>query len=551
MKELRIFGPPGTGKSTRLATEEIPNAVEKFGPDRVVVTSFTKTGAEEIANKKSLKTGEAIPVDPAHVGTLHALCYRELGTPPIAETKKKEWNEGHPEYLMAGKDAGDLDEGGVEDDGGDVGDTLLNRLNILRAHQAPYALWKPDIVSFEKKWREFKLENGYLDFTDMIEQAMVKLPYAPGRPDVLFVDEAQDFTRLQLSLVRSWGAQARWIVLVGDDDQCLFSFAGANPDAFLRPVIDEKFKRVLGQSYRVPRTVFERANKIVNKISLREPKQYEPRDFEGAVKESAYSWKSSDDIVSDIEKYLSVGKSVMYLASCAYMLDPVKTSLKHAGIPFCNPYRIKRGDWNPLASGSRKRTTTTDVLIAFSSFGEDNGYWNVEQFLTWAKYLKVGPTGLQRVKGKAGLTAVKNALEKDPDAGGTSRHIIGEILSPDAINFAMERNFQWLIDNLSVRKVQSIEYPVKVLKKGGADALTKRPKLVIGTIHSVKGAEADIVILAPDISRKSYTGLLEVDTPEAKDQLYRLFYVGMTRAREELVLMRYVTQGGRAYYVDL
>ena len=76
MKEYRIFGPPGTGKTTRLATKSIPRAVEEFGPDRVVVASFTKGAAREIASRD-------IEVREDHVGTIHALCYRALGNPTI------------------------------------------------------------------------------------------------------------------------------------------------------------------------------------------------------------------------------------------------------------------------------------------------------------------------------------------------------------------------------------------------------------------------------------------------------------------------------------
>ena len=56
----------------------------------------------------------------------------------------------------------------------------------------------------------------------------------------------------------------------------------------------------------------------------------------------------------------------------------------------------------------------------------------------------------------------------------------------------------------------------------------------MGTIHSVKGGEADVVYLFPDLS---VSGMDEWDgTVEQRAPIYRLFYVGMTRARETLVL---------------
>jgi ATP-dependent exoDNAse (exonuclease V) beta subunit len=60
------------------------------------------------------------------------------------------------------------------------------------------------------------------------------------------------------------------------------------------------------------------------------------------------------------------------------------------------------------------------------------------------------------------------------------------------------------------------------------------------------------VILTPDISRKAYYELqMTSDVVAKRDELYRLFYVGMTRAREKLVLLRHAKQGGKAYFVGL
>jgi len=192
--EIRIAGPPGCGKSSRLATQEIPDAVNAFGMDKIVVTSFTKSGAIEIANKKSLKTGEAIPVNPAHVGTLHSLCYRQLGNPPIAETHKTEWNKEHGVmYPMTAMLKGDLDEGGIDGESGSVGEELLHDLNIYRNKQVPVKRWNPEVQSFSECWHNFKSVHGFSDFTDLIERGINELTYAPGRRDRYQADRGRFF----------------------------------------------------------------------------------------------------------------------------------------------------------------------------------------------------------------------------------------------------------------------------------------------------------------------------------------------------------------------
>jgi hypothetical protein len=59
-------------------------------------------------------------------------------------------------------------------------------------------------------------------------------------------------------------------------------------------------------------------------------------------------YKYPEPIVDDAERYVSAGLTVMVLATCSYMLEPLMAVLKRRGLPFHNPYRRKRRDWNPL-----------------------------------------------------------------------------------------------------------------------------------------------------------------------------------------------------------
>ena len=80
--EYRIFGPPGTGKTTNI-TRQIRRAVERFGKDSVLVTSFSRAAAAELA-------GQDLPVSSDRVGTLHSHCWHALGRPEIAEVHVEE-----------------------------------------------------------------------------------------------------------------------------------------------------------------------------------------------------------------------------------------------------------------------------------------------------------------------------------------------------------------------------------------------------------------------------------------------------------------------------
>ena len=111
--EYRIFGPPGCGKTTSL-TRQIRRAVDRYGAEGVLVTSFSRAAAAELA-------GRDLPIAPDRVGTLHSHCWHALGGPEIAEANVDEWNRENPQMAITPtKKQGKLDgeETGEEDDSG-------------------------------------------------------------------------------------------------------------------------------------------------------------------------------------------------------------------------------------------------------------------------------------------------------------------------------------------------------------------------------------------------------------------------------------------------
>ena len=79
-----------------------------------------------------------------------------------------------------------------------------------------------------------------------------------------------------------------------------------------------------------------------------------------------------------------------------------------------------------------------------------------------------------------------------------------------------------------------MQFPLAIAKKLGPLSLKMTPKVIIGTIHSVKGGEADVVYLFPDLSMAGYREWIAPG--DGHDSVVSQFYVGMTRAREVLVL---------------
>jgi hypothetical protein len=120
--------------------------------------------------------------------------------------------------------------------------------------------------------------------------------------------------------------------------------------------------------------------------------------------------------------------------------------------------------------------------------------------------------------------------EIPPEQGGA---LLG---SPLLLNHpALRLDTDWLRGALLPKYQQQLAYAYSVLDHHGRAALVQPPRLIVGTIHSCKGAEADHVILAPDLSRAGQEGWA-TGGPE-RDSIIRAFYVALTRAIKTVTIL--------------
>jgi len=526
--EYRVFGPPGTGKTSFLR-QQVEKWAGDVGADRLLVSTFTRAAAAEIASRV-----EGIVPD-RQVGTLHALAFRCLDHPEVAEPHAREFSDAFPAYRLSG-DGTDrrrgLDDGYVEVGARTEGDALLARMEECRARMLPRELWPASVEGFARAWGSWKQDAGYLDFTDLIELARDNVAVAPGEPTVGFFDEVQDFTPLELSLVRRWGARMSTVLLAGDDDQCIYAFKGATPDAFLDPPVPDDRKRVLSRSYRLPRAVHRVAQSWVERLGRREPKRYEPRDEDGAVRTSVAGYRAPELVVDDALGQVEAGCTVMILAACSYMLDPVRHALRREAAPFHNPYRRARGDWNPLARGTSRRRMPTDRLLAYlrpdpDAWGRESREWTGDDLKAWSQPFR--QQGVLVRGARQEIDALPGRPDVDPEW-------LEERLAPERRGYMyrwLGMDLDWYESCLLASRRRPFEYPLRVARRRGGRALLDPPRIVLGTVHSVKGGEADVVYLFPDLSAP---GVREWADPATRDRVVRQFYVGMTRARQELVV---------------
>jgi DNA helicase-2/ATP-dependent DNA helicase PcrA len=312
--------------------------------------------------------------------------------------------------------------------------------------------------------------------------------------EVLIVDEAQDLSRLQWMMVEALTVRSKRTFLAGDDDQAIFFFAGADVKSFLA---FEGSVTILNQSYRVPAKVHTLANNIVRRIRERQPKEWESREFEGLVK----TYQRFEDVPVENGQWL-------IMASTNYMLNPIHEWLKSIGVLF-----------------ERNGVPSLSPQIA-------------QAVVEWERLRRGKALGYNSVQ------TVYRYLDTSAVARGYKTFKTGDINGLYTIDELKEKH-GLLTDAVWHEALTKIaddkkEYLISLLRRGVK--LSQAPKVRLSTIHGAKGGEADNVMLLMDLSPK-----FAKEYASNADNVHRLFYVGVTRAKQSLhlVLAKHTEKGFR------
>lgn len=538
MFEHHIVGPPGTGKTTRGA-EIATAAAERYGMDGVVITAMTRSAAAEAAGRNT-------PVPKENIGTISSFCYRALGAPKLVERDHLDtWNAENPALKISG-DALSMRSDDAVDDFGHCGGTDLHQsLELLRARLVPREGWPSRIQAFSERWNGFKAEGQLVDFTDLIEKGLEELPRAPHNAHTLLNDEVQDYSALETKLVRSWLPTCQDVYLIGDLLQTIFDWRGADADC-LNPAHADT-RTVLDQSWRVPRAAHDVARSITRGLPGSDA-EYAPADVDGSFKRGNYRHDDPATMLPLIEESMERGDRLMILASCGYMLAPLVKLLRQLGVPYHNPYSPER--WSPLSTSG---TATWRRILAFlrphieKDIRGPFPQWTAEEIAMWAPMLLADPKhGVFRERGdKKRLTEIMPDEGYDPPERAEIDRLVMKTLDLDALECALRGDVDWLLDHVTTRYQKNSAYPKAIMRRVGVQRFYEQASLpdqrrdwpTLGTIHSVKGGEADRVLVLPDLSAK---GALQARKPgwSGIDAIKRAFYVAFTRTRRDLIMGR-------------
>ena len=491
-----ILGPPGTGKTTTLL-----NLVEQFlraGTDikKIGYFSFTRKAAYEAqsrAEEKFLIDKDDIP----YFRTLHSFAFHQLGLTKSEVMSRDNYKEFAQTF---GMDLGSVTDGAESGGVVTTDNILINEINLARMkcmdleqHYNSSNLqdisWH-SLLRAQRSLEEFKKKKEVFDFTDMIELYLDSGPVP--KLEVVFVDEAQDLCKLQWRMINKLTENARQVYISGDDDQAIYNWAGADVRYFIKlPGEVETLK----QSFRCSKVIQNLSGRIINRVKFRRAKQWKGTDRNGLVQYHTYP-----DSVN-----LKDPGSWLVMARTNYMLDEIERDIRLQGMLY------KRNNKLPI---SAKLLNAVEAWKKLNN-GEIVPLADIRDIYSYMS----SQIGIER-----GHKNLKMANKEQYELEELVMHH-GLLMGGRPWDVAFDK-----VGNRDKEYLRAIEI---------RGTISKDPKINISTIHGAKGGEADNVMLLTDLSRKSQEAM-ERDS----DDECRVFYVGATRAREQLHIIQPQRDGG-------
>jgi len=478
----KLFGPPGTGKTTKLL--KYVKTFLKLGTpiDKIGYFAFTQKAANEAIDRMLEKYSNYKRKDLKYFRTLHSLAFLRLGL-----KKSEVMQDEHYEDIgrKIGIEVTVYSDGQEKTGFVDSNSEYFNLINAARIKEIPVedeyntgmyseTLDKRLLSVLQTEVINYKNSFKLVDFTDMIEKFIVS-KMCP-KLDIAFIDEAQDLSPIQWKMCQEIIKNTKYVVLAGDDDQAIYGWAGADVKMFQN--IAAKKDIILPQSYRVPRTVQNIADQILNRIpdERRIKKQWSPRPETGSV----HHITSIEDVPLNLGRWL-------VLARYNDRLNKLMPTLKDMAIYY--EYKGRK------------------------SYGK-RLYASIKNYTRWTNGDKLS------------LLECRDLFEFLQD----DTEIFEERMY-DLYEFGYSRTQEWYEvfksnpeENLYIREMLRNE-----------EELSKDPRVKLSTIHSAKGGEAENVLLILD-NTKTIRESAEKNDDKA-DEENRVWYVGVTRTKQNLYIL--------------
>lgn len=569
---MLVLAGPGSGK-TAVITRRTANLIEEYkvNPANILVITFTRAAAAEMKQRFLQMTGQ----EKTNVtfGTFHAIFFMVLKYAYHFENRNIVTEEQRYQFMREILSRQNLE---YQDEGELILD-LLSEIGIVKNERIPLEsfysshcgeeIFRDIYKEYDKRLRA----NRLIDFDDMLtytwelfsERKDILLAWQKKYRYIL-IDEFQDINPIQWDIMKMMAEREKNLFIVGDDDQSIYRFRGSRPEIMLGFTKDypDAQKVTLSINYRCTKSIVDAAGRLILHNKKRYPKEIQAAKtedtpicfelFEDQQRENSF-------IVENIRKAHENGvpysdMAVLFRTNTQPRLFMER--LMTYNIPFCTKDKIPNlyDHWIArdfftyirLAQGSDKRADFLSVMNKPNRYiGRDSLYGPEIEFGEWMKMYDEKPWIAERIEKM--WYDVKQLNRMSPYAAiNYIRRGIGydDYIAEyaDYRNLNKEELYETADEILTAAKgyrtleewfTHIDEYRAE-LKKQAAKQNKSADAVTLSTLHSSKGLEFKQVYLL-DVNegimpyRKA---VMEADIEEER----RLFYVGMTRAKEKLMV---------------
>jgi DNA helicase II / ATP-dependent DNA helicase PcrA len=596
-----VLAGPGSGK-TRVLTQRVAYLIAQEGvrPYRILAVTFTNKAAREMQTRVEKLLGKDA-TQGMLLGTFHSICARLL------RREAESLPLGSNFVIFDTDDQQRIVKGIIRELNlneklyrpASVHASISNAKNeLIRADDYPATTYRDEVV--KRVYAEYQkrlVASNAVDFDDLLlytarlleDNPVVREKYARRFEHVL-VDEFQDTNLAQYTLVKHLSSAHRNIFVVGDPDQSIYAWRGAdwrNVQRFEQDFPDAQVI-LLEQNYRSRQTILDAAMGVINRAPNRKRKQL---FSERGAGERIYYYEAPDDygeasfVVDSIAGLVASHDFEPGDCAVMYRTNAQSRLLEEAFLQARLPYRLVGAQrfygrrevkdiiaflrlvHNPadeasldrvinvpprglgdktlttLHSVARQHDTSAGTLLFDLARGSDSPFW--AQF-TGRSVAALADFGAALANWHAAAPALtvselfdrivadlnyKAYIDDDSEEGADRWENVQE-LRRLALEFSTRTLDEFLENVALVADQDTIKENVNA------------PTLL--TLHAAKGLEFGAVFIV-GLDDGTLPHSRSFDEPEQMEEERRLFYVGLTRAKERLYLVRAVQRGGRGY----
>lgn len=581
---MQVLAGPGSGK-TLVITQRTKYLIEEYGinPSQILVITFTRAAAQEMKERFEKLMGKSLNVS---FGTFHSVFFKILKYAYGFTGENIIREEIRNEYLRDIINKFDID---IEDEGEFISD-IAAEISLIKNEgikvenyysvNCPNDIFRKIYIEYDRKLRMARL----IDFDDMMvychELFKERKDILAGwqkKYEYILVDEFQDINRLQYEIVKMLAAPKNNIFIVGDDDQSIYRFRGSKPEIMLNFDKDyPKTKRVLlDNNYRCTSDIVTMSLNLISNNKDRFDKKINAVNQNKGLTVTKTFKNQEEENESIIKQIMQLRESEQFSdMAILYRTNTQPRLLIEKLMEYNIPFKMRDSVPNiyehwiskniisyiNIATGSRERKEFLKII------NRPNRYISRESLKNSEIYFE----GLLNFyKDKEWICERINKLWYDlkmisemPPYAAISyiRHVIGYEEYLKEYSEFRKIKAQELFDTLD--EIQEAAKPYKTygewfihienytqeLREQNIKKSMEPNGILLSTMHSSKGLEFKTVFVID--ANEGITPYKKATLDAEMQEERRLFYVALTRAKENLFVYSINTRFGKEMEVS-